>query len=218
MLIAGVDDAGRGPVIGPLVIAGVLFKNYEVAKLRELGVKDSKTLTPKRRTILSREVKRLAIQWEALEFSPSEVDKIVIEGRKYHRLNWFEAMGMAEIIRKLHPAVAYVDASDVDEARFARQIKETVPFDLEVVSEHRADRNYTIVGAASIIAKVHRDEAISLLREKYGDFGSGYSSDPKTRRVLLSWIDNGGDLPDCVRKSWKTVKGLIDSRGANLSH
>ena len=210
MLIAGIDDAGRGPVIGPLVIAGVSFNNYQIPRLLQLGVKDSKVLTAKRRYVLSQEVKKLAVQWEVLEISPSEVDKIVLEGKKYHSLNWLEAIVMAEIIKKLHPDVAYVDASDINETRFAQMIKEVLPFEVEIISEHHADSNYLVVSAASIIAKVSRDEAVTLLRQRYGDFGSGYSSDPKTRQFLMHLIKEGEEIPHFVRKSWKTIKQLSE--------
>jgi ribonuclease HII len=199
-----------GPVIGPLVVAGVLFYDFQVPRLQDLGVRDSKALTPGRRQRLFEEVKGLALKHEILEFSPSDVDKVVFEGRKLRKLNWLEAEAMAQIIRKLKPEIAYVDASDVDEERFGRQIREMLPFEVEVVSEHHADARYTIVGAASIIAKVHRDRVISSLRERYGDFGSGYSSDTRTRRFLANWIRERGSLPDFVRKSWKTVKRLKD--------
>jgi len=212
MLVAGVDDAGRGPVIGPLVIAGVLFREEQIPELQRLGVKDSKALTPKRREVLSQEVKRLAVRWEAIKLSPSEVDRVVLEGKKFRKLNWLEAKTMAEVIRRLRPEVAYVDASDINEARFAQQIRENLPFELKIVSEHRADANYTVVGAASIIAKVHRDEEAARLRKKYGDFGSGYTSDSKTRLFLSNWIKEQGNVPDFARKSWKTIKRLTERK------
>ena len=192
------------------MVAGVLFHDYQVPKLQDLGVRDSKALMPSRRQRLSEIIKGLAVKHEILEFSPSDVDKVVFEGRKLRKLNWLEAKAMAQVIEKLRPEVAYVDASDVNEERFGRQIREMLPFEVEIVSEHHADAKYTIVGAASIIAKVHRDRVISLLRERYGDFGSGYSSDLRTRQFLANWIREKGSLPDFVRKSWKTVKRLKD--------
>lgn len=207
-LIAGIDDAGRGPVIGPLVVAGVLFYDSQVIKLQELGVRDSKVVKPSRRQQLSEVIKKLAVKHEILEISPLDVDKVVFEGKKLRKLNWLEAKAMAKIIQKLKPEVAYVDASDVNEERFGTQIREMLSFKAKIVSEHRADAKYIVVGAASIIAKVHRDRVIFLLREKFGDFGSGYSSDPKTRQFLANWIKERGNLPSFVRKSWKTVKRL----------
>ena len=208
MLIAGVDEAGRGPVVGPLVVAGVTFKDHQIPALRNLKVKDSRVLTPKRRTVLNTEIRKIAIQCEVLELSPFEVDKIVFEGWKLHRLNWLEAVTMAKVIQQLHPQVAYVDAADVIEARFGKQIREAVPFKVRVISKHHADANYPIVSAASIVAKVHRDEAVAFLREKYGDFGSGYPHDPKTKKFLQSCAEKA-EFPDCVRMSWKTITRLI---------
>jgi len=198
------------------VVAGVLFHDYQIPKLQALGVRDSKLLTLSRRLRLSDEVKKLAIKHIILDFQPSKIDKVVLEGKRLRRLNWLEAEAMAQIIDKLRPEVAYVDASDVDAERFGRQIREMLSFEVEIVSEHHADTNYIIVGAASIIAKVQRDRAISLLKEKYGDLGSGYSSDPKTRRFLANWIIEKGSLPDFVRKSWKTVKRLKNESKTNL--
>jgi ribonuclease HII len=208
VLIAGLDDAGRGSVIGPLIIGGVTFQDSEIPKLKSLGVKDSKALTPRRRTILSQEIKSLAARWEIVEISPADIDKIVFRGRKLYRLNWLEAVTMAEVIKKLQPDVAYVDASDVNEERFAQQIREVLPFNVKIVSEHKADSNYAIVSAASIIAKTYRDYAISLLREKYGNFGSGYPNDNLTKQYLIRRIEEGKGIPNFVRKSWKTVKHL----------
>jgi ribonuclease HII len=207
-LICGTDDAGRGPVIGPLVIAGVLIHDYQTSSLQALGVKDSKVLTPKQRERLSKEIMQLALKYTLVELSPGDVDRIVLEGTKLKKLNWLEAKAMAEVIGKLRPDVAYVDASDVNEARFAEQISEFLPKEIKIVSEHHADATYPVVSAASIIAKVHRDETIAKLRDQYGDFGSGYPSDPKTRLFLSEWIKKRETLPDFVRKSWKTVSQL----------
>lgn len=212
-LIAGVDDAGRGPVIGPLVIAGVLIHDYQSSTLQALGVKDSKVLTPNQRVRLRGEIIKIALKYAIVEFSPSEVDKIVLEGKRLHKLNWLEAKAMAEVIGKLMPEVAYVDASDVIEERFAQQISEMMSFKVKIVSEHHADANYPVVSAASIIAKVHRDEFVSHLRERYGDFGSGYSSDPKTRHFLSVLLKEKKPLPDFVRKSWKTIRQLEKKEG-----
>jgi len=211
-LIVGVDDAGRGPVIGPLVIAGVLIYDYQTSSLKALGVKDSKALTPSQRERLSKEIMQLALKYTWIELGPSEVDKIVLEGTKLKKLNWLEAKTMAEVIDRLKPEVAYVDASDVNETRFAQQISELLSTKVNIISEHHADATYPVVSAASIIAKVHRDEVIAELRHSYGDFGSGYPSDPKTRAFLSDWIREKGYLPDFVRKSWKTINQLKEEK------
>lgn len=202
-LIAGVDDAGRGPIIGPLVIAGVLINDDQIPLLKSLRVKDSKQLSPKRREKLAEEIKKIAIKYEIIELSPAEIDKVVLTGKKLHKLNLLEAKAMAEVIKKLKPETAYVDASDTVAERFGSQIKEMLPFSLTIVSEHKADVTYPVVSAASILAKVRRDEIVAKLREKYGDFGSGYMADPKTKVFLVNWIKQHGSYPDFVRKSWK---------------
>ena len=153
----------------------------------------------------------MAIKHVIQDFQPSEIDRIVLKGKRLHKLNWFEAKGMAQIITKLKPEIAYVDASDVNEIRFGKQIREMLSFEVKIISEHHADVNYLVVGAASIIAKVHRDEVIDNLRERYGDLGSGYSSDPKTRLFLKNLIIENKSLPDYVRKSWKTVKRIKET-------
>jgi ribonuclease HII len=118
MFVAGVDDAGRGAVIGPLVIAGVLVKEEDLPKLKELGVKDSKLLSPHRRELLAVEIKRIAQKYHVIRLSPREIDVVVMSGRKLHKLNWLEAQTMAKVIEALKPDKVYVDASDVLEERF----------------------------------------------------------------------------------------------------
>ncbi len=115
---------------------------------------------------------------------------------------------MAEVIAALKPDIAYVDASDVLEERFKQHILENLPFEVQIVSEHKADAKYPIVSAASIIAKVERDKAIRELRKKHGDLGSGYITDPKTRVFLEQWIKKFGTYPEFVRKSWKPAKRI----------
>ena len=219
MLVAGVDDAGRGCVIGPLVIAGVLMKDKDLPKLVQLDVKDSKLLSPRRRETLAVEIKRIVSKYNVIKLAPKDIDKVVETGRKHHKLNRLEAQTMAKIIELLAPDIAYVDASDVLEERFGQHISELLPFKVEIVSEHKADRKYPIVSAASIIAKVERDTEITELTEKYGDFGCGYPTDPKTISFLRKYLKEFGEYPDCVRKSWKPakkVKSEKDSRQTKL--
>ncbi|MEM1566526.1 MAG: ribonuclease HII [Candidatus Bathyarchaeia archaeon] len=214
MLVAGVDDAGRGSVIGPLVIAGVLVDSEDLPKLVQLGVKDSKLLSPSRREALAVEIKRIAKKHYIVKLSPAEIDKVVERGRKLHRLNWLEAQAMAKVIELLRPDIAYVDASDVLEERFKQQILEFLPFKIEVVSEHKADRKYPVVSAASIIAKVERDREIAELKAKYGDFGCGYPTDPKTMEFLRRCLKTFKDYPEFVRKSWKPAKKVRNENDA----
>jgi len=213
MLICGVDDAGRGPIIGPLVIAGILVDESGVIDLIRLGVRDSKTLSPKRRDYLAREILKVVKNYRVVKVQPSEIDYVVETGKRLNRLNRLEARVMASIIRDLKPDIAYVDASDILPERFKQHILEEIPFKVEIVSEHKADKNYPVVSAASIIAKVERDAEIKSLKQKYGDFGSGYVTDPKTISFLKSWIERYGSYPDFVRRSWKTAKTMLRSEG-----
>jgi len=207
--VAGVDDAGRGAVIGPLAIAGVSIDEKDSYKLEKLGVKDSKLLSPHRREQLAEGIKRFAIQWHILMLSPAEIDRVVEKGRKLHRLNRLEAQTMAKVITALKPDVAYVDASDVLAERFGHHVAENLSFEVKIISEHKADAKYPIVSAASIIAKVERDKSVEELRQKYGEeMGSGYVADPKTVRFLKKWLERFGAYPDFVRKSWKPAKKL----------
>jgi len=208
MRIVGVDDAGRGSIVGPLVIAGVLLDEKDLPKLVALGVKDSKLLSPRRREQLAAEIKKLVLNHHVVMLSPAEIDVVVETGRKLYKLNRLEAQTMAKVITILKPDVAYVDASDVLADRFKHHIAENLPFKVQIISEHKADATYPIVSAASIIAKVERDRAISDLQQKYGNLGCGYATDPKTLEFLENWIRKFGSYPDFVRKSWKPAKRL----------
>ena len=208
MLIAGIDDAGRGSVIGPLVIAGVLLNERDLPTLTSLGVKDSKVLSPRRREKLAEEIKSLALRCRVIMLSPVEIDKVVRFGKKLHKLNRLEAQAMAKVIVALKPDMAYVDASDILADRFKQHIAEDISFKVQIVSEHKADTKYPIVSAASIVAKVRRDQTISMLQERYGETGCGYPTDPRTIEFLKNWVEEFGTYPDFVRKSWKTAKRL----------
>lgn len=210
-LIAGVDDAGRGPIIGPLVIAGVLVPAEQQEDLKELGVRDSKLLTPGSRTQLDAKIRATATKLSLVEAQPKEIDDCVLHGGRLRRLNYLEARMMAEVLGDLAPAEAYVDASDVNEARFGTDIREFLPENLKgmnIVSEHHADRTFPVVSAASIIAKVRRDSLIEELHKQYGDFGSGYITDPKTMSFLRCWRQTHPEYPPIVRMSWKTIREL----------
>jgi ribonuclease HII len=209
MLMAGVDEAGRGSVIGPLVIAGVSVEENDLPKLVDIGVKDSKLLSPQKRETLAKQIRELTLNCHVVFLSPVEIDQVVETGKRLHRLNRFEAQAMARVITILKPDVVYVDASDVLADRFGEHIAENLDFSLKIVSEHKADLNYPIVSAASIIAKVERDQAISSLQKKHGNLGCGYPSDSNTINFLGEWIRKFGSYPDFVRKSWKTSKRVM---------
>jgi ribonuclease HII len=206
MLISGVDEAGRGPVIGPLVIAGVSIEENDLLKLVNIGVKDSKLLSRQRRETLALRIRELALKCQIVFLSPAEIDRVVESKRKLYKLNRLEAKAMARVISVLKPDVVYVDASDILPDRFREHITENLSFNPEIICEHKADVKYPIVSAASIIAKVERDKVISQLQKKYGNIGCGYPTDSNTIKFLEVWIRKFGVYPDFVRKSWKTAK------------
>jgi ribonuclease HII len=206
MLVAGVDEAGRGCVIGPLVVAGIAVQAEVLPLLVELGVKDSKLLTPKKREALYPEILKLAAKHHIIKVLPVEIDKVVRSARRLHKLNRLEAQTMARVIEALQPDEAYVDAADVLEYRFKNHIRECLNVKTSIISQHKADRNFPVVSAASIVAKVERDREIANLKLEFGDFGSGYLTDDKTIAFLKRLIDKDGDYPSCIRKSWKPAK------------
>jgi len=210
---AGVDDAGRGPIIGPLVIGGVVLPRECIKDLLSMGVKDSKLLKPITRTHLAERIRVLATRMSLREIQPKEIDDVVLHGVKLRKLNYLEARVMAEVINELRPSEVYVDASDVNEKRYGEDVRSFLTNELKtikIVSEHHADRNYPPVSAASIIAKVHRDLVIENLHAEYGDFGSGYIADPKTMRFLRDYRRLHDAYPPIVRVSWKTAKEIED--------
>ncbi|MEM1549543.1 MAG: ribonuclease HII [Candidatus Methanomethylicia archaeon] len=209
MLIAGIDEAGRGPVIGPMIIAGVMFKEEDCIKLIEIGVKDSKILTPERRQKLYQKITELSVNWTYEVITPKEIDQAVFYRKRtgIGLLNKLEAEVMAKIINRLKPDIAYVDSADVDEERFKRTIMEKLTQKIEIISKHKADAIYPVVSAASIVAKVNRDFIINKIKEKYGDIGSGYPSDPKTIKFIKKCIESG-EIPDFIRMSWSTIKRI----------
>lgn len=214
MLIAGVDEAGRGCVIGPLVIAGIAVTTEKMQSLIDLGVKDSKLLTAKKRECLHSEILKLTQNHHIIKVPPSQIDIVVQKARKFHKLNRLEAETMAKIIEELKPDEAYVDAADVLEKRFGNHIKERLTIDTIIISEHKADRTFPIVSAASIIAKVERDHEIANLKLAYGDFGSGYLTDAKTLAFLKQLLYENGDYPSFVRQSWKPAKKAKNEFGS----
>ncbi|WP_297419025.1 ribonuclease HII [Thermococcus sp.] len=204
--LAGIDEAGRGPVIGPMVIAAVVVDEDNVPKLADLGVRDSKRLTPKRRERLYNEIIKLIDDYVLIELWPEEIDS------RKGTLNEFEVENFIKALNslKVKPDVVYIDAADVKEARFGEDIRKGLDFKAEIVAEHKADDKFIPVSAASILAKVTRDRAIERLKEEYGEIGSGYPSDPRTRAFLEEYYREHSNFPPIVRRSWKTLKKIAE--------
>ncbi len=206
-MICGVDEAGRGPVLGPLVVCGVSVAND--SSLVEMGVRDSKKLTRARREEMAPRIIEVS-QVEVLEVPAEEIDSM----RSRMTMNELEAILFARIIDKLSPEVAYLDAADVNEDRFRELTRSCMACSAALVSKHRADDIYPVVSAASVIAKVTRDHRVDLIGKELGvEVGSGYTSDPVTKAFIHAWLDENGSLPPHVRRSWKTSQKIMNLNG-----
>ncbi|WP_094228706.1 ribonuclease HII [Methanolobus psychrotolerans] len=216
MKTAGIDEAGKGPVIGPMCIGGVLLDESNINALKNLGVADSKKISPKKRTQLASQIEKYSEKVFVLEISARQIDEL----RKLMSMNDIMVMAFSKVLGQLNPEKAYVDAADVNEERFGVRLLEEYrknypekSDELTIISKHQADATYPVVSAASIVAKVRRDYLIEELKKDIGmDFGSGYPSDPKTKQFLADWFKEHGDLPDIVRHSWKTAENVMNEK------
>jgi ribonuclease HII len=212
LMISGIDEAGKGPVLGPMCVAGVLMEDAANGALLKLGVKDSKQLAPKKREVLAGEIKKIANKYFVLEVSALQIDEL----RKLMTMNEIMVVCYAKVLEELRPDHAFVDAADVIARRFGENIKKKYTRDITITSEHEADVKYPIVSAASILAKVRRDMLVKELGEKIGeDLGSGYPSDPKTIHFLENWVKEHGLLPDFARSSWETSRRILGNFGSS---
>lgn len=203
-MIAGVDEAGRGPVLGPLVVGAVLVESE--APLRELGVKDSKLLSAKKREELEPLIRQVARRVELAVIPAEELNRRMPTSN----LNKIEAWAFATVLRRLAPTEAVIDACDADAARFGRSVAAKMRLPTCVLrSEHGADVNHPVVAAASIVAKVERDRLMARIAEEHGECGSGYASDAATIAFLTSWVKRHGTLPPFARHEWETSKRLV---------
>lgn len=207
MRIAGVDEAGRGCVIGPMVVAGILFSSEALERISSLGNLDSKRFSRKKRERMLEIIEGVAAGSFAIFISPKEID--------LSSLTELEIKATAMILCELDPDIAYLDLPVPSSGRGSVSYCDAIRRELrkigsekslEIIGENKADSKYPVVGAASILAKVIRDREIEALKKIYGDFGSGYPGDRKTIEFLKDWLSRKGGLPDCVRMRWKTVR------------
>jgi len=204
--IAGMDEAGRGPVLGNMVLCGAMFEQSALDELKAAGVKDSKLISPRRRETLAQVIAEKALGVEIVEFSPAEIDEFRLV--KKINLNELEAKTFANVIDRLKPKLVYLDSPDPDPKLFEQRIRNYLRSEPKLVIENFADRKYVAVAAASIIAKVRRDQRVAELHRKYGDLGSGYPADPRTIAFLERWVREHGKLPEFARKSWETARRI----------
>jgi ribonuclease HII len=216
--LIGVDEAGRGPVMGPLVVAALAVAvDGGEDVLRTMGVRDSKKLQVPRRDRLYAEL----VKWPhaVVEVPAEDIDAL----RALDSLNLIEARLFASVVLGLLStlggdarAAVYLDAADASESAFERMFRGAMAGDplarsvVSVVSRHEADDTYPVVSAASIVAKGRREDAVSRIRQELGqDIGSGYPADPVTIGFLEKWITEKGNLPPHTRRSWRTAQRIV---------
>lgn len=208
MKILGIDEAGRGAVIGPLVICGLVIDKKIESELKKIGVKDSKELTPKKREELAKKIDKIAEHCVIIRVPACNIDSY---RKKRINLNQLEAMKMADIINIVNPDVAIVDTPSYNSNKFRDFLLSKLDNkNVKLICKNFADKNYPIVSAASIIAKVDRDKKIEELKKNFNfDFGVGYSHDKKTIIFLEKLArENNGKMPKHIRTTWDTVEKI----------
>ena len=207
----GIDEAGRGAVIGPLFVGCVAATPEAIEEMERIGIVDSKALNQAKRTQMRDAILSLSpnmLRWELIEASPEQIDQAVTE----RSLNELELDLFADAVAKIgqmNTCTILADACDADADRFGRRLASRLlahGISHQVLAEHKADLNHRVVAAASIIAKVARDEAITTLRNELGiEFGSGYPSDTSTQKALTELLSSQ-DTSEVLRWSWSTTK------------
>ena len=206
--ILGIDEARKGPVIGSMVICGVLIEENQENELKKIGVKDSKLLTRKKRENLFPKILKIIKKHKAIMVSPKEIDNAINSNEL--NLNRLEAIKTALIINELKPDKVILDCPSVNIKSYVTYLKLFLKNkELKIIAEHKAER-YPIVAAASVLAKVIGDEQLNKLKKRLGvDFGSGYPSDPYTINFLK---ENYKKYPEIFRKTWSTYKKVANQR------
>ena len=197
MKIMGIDEAGRGSVLGPMTVGAFIISDEQQIPLRDTGVTDSKRLSRRRREALI-----------PIMAAVGTSDLVLVSARAIDagNLNKLEQDAMVTLLEAHRPDRVYIDAPTHPRAipRFVEQLRSRLSYQPEMVVEPKADLNYPVVSAASVVAKVRRDQEVRTL----GPVGSGYPSDPVTRAWILQRLREGGPLPPCVRSRWGTIGQL----------
>ncbi len=200
-MILGIDEAGRGPVVGPLIVAGVLIEQKKERWLRKIDVKDSKKLSSKKREEIFEKMIGEKIRFRFIEIQPEQIDRF--------SLNYLEALASVEIIKQFYTKKirAFVDvpAFGIGIERYCARIKQSLKdLDVELIGGNKMDETNIVVSAASIVAKVIRDRKIKELQKVYGDFGSGYP----TKKTVSFIKRNYKKMEPIVRKKWSTIRRM----------
>ncbi|MBN1167284.1 MAG: ribonuclease HII [Methanospirillaceae archaeon] len=203
-MICGIDEAGKGSVLGPMVIGAVGCDSQD--EIQRTGVRDSKVLSRK-----MREKVYETITGKFPSFVVILTARDIDTRRETMTMNHIVASAHAEAILAIGADIGFVDACDVNEERYEKTLAGLVGEGCRIIAKHRADSLFPVVSAASVVAKVTRDRIIESLWEEWGDFGSGYPSDKKTVDFLLNYIRSHGTPPPIARISWATTRELCAS-------
>ncbi|MFA6804896.1 MAG: ribonuclease HII [Candidatus Methanomethylophilaceae archaeon] len=211
-MFCGVDEAGRGSVLGPLVVGAVYTEDDTV--LKEIGVKDSKKLTEKVRERMFDEIAASCPLYTTVVITADEID----EKRKRQSLNVIEMDMFQEAVSKIPVKTVYADCPDPNEMIFSSTLSVRLG-GTEVIGRHKADDTYPVVSAASIIAKVTRERMVADIQREFDvNIGSGYPSDHFTMEFIEKWIKDNGRPPKYTRCSWEPVRHLMSaSRNTKLT-
>ena len=201
--ILGIDEAGRGCVLGALFIGGYLVRREDELALRAAGAADSKALT---------HVKRLAARARLQELGTADVRQVAVREIDGASLNALEEAVVADLVATHRPGLVRMDAlgPPIGIPRMIARIEARLPADLRPkwVVEPKADATFALVGAASIFAKTDRDAALEQLAAAHGALGSGYPHDPATRAWLAAHARTGRPWPAFVRTKWETIRAF----------
>ncbi|MCX7846205.1 MAG: hypothetical protein N2312_06285 [Dictyoglomaceae bacterium] len=203
--LMGFDETGKGEIIGPLILVGVLFKR-ELFKKIDYIINASDTKKSHDFYYWNRIYQELKLlkefHFEYLEISERELDKFninVLMDRGYKKL-------INNLLNKIDPSEVRIVIDDYGIGKSLREFLKNIPS--EIIIENNSEEKFLETRCASIIAKAIREEKIKRIREdeRYiiegKDFGSGNLGDEKTREWLRIWHEKKGEFPDFVRKSF----------------
>ncbi|XP_051024774.1 ribonuclease H2 subunit A isoform X2 [Acomys russatus] len=223
----GVDEAGRGPVLGPMVYAICYCPLSRLADLEALKVADSKTLTENERERLFAKMEEDGdfVGWALDVLSPNLISTSMLGRVKYNlnSLSHDTAAGLIQyaLDQSVNVTQVFVDTVGMAETYQAR-LQQRFP-GLEVTVKAKADSLFPVVSAASIFAKVARDQAVKnwqfveSLQDLDSDYGSGYPNDPKTKAWLRKHVDPVFGFPQFVRFSWSTAQAILEKEAESVT-
>jgi ribonuclease HII len=206
----GVDEAGRGAVLGPLVLASCTLSPEQEVYFKEIGVKDSKLIVKNKRVSFYDIIKEKATEYKIVAVPAEELNVLM----NRYSLNEIEAIKTAEIVKdlKITPNKLILDCPDTQTEKYKKRMINNFNIlkhinNCEILSEHKADLNHISVSCASILAKVTRDKMIFDL---IGPDISGYSSDPRTIKYIKDYILKHKKIPPFARDKWETINNIMN--------